>query len=213
MSRKRFWLVFFVTFCVGFLPMLVFSYFENSIFSDKLHLPMIKYFSIIVGDAFILPIFNGFLIEYISSGKSKTKIISKKAILVSILLSFVVNYLTHFMIWSKDETLSFMDLNYSELSLAGWWHFLFSFVQMMIIFCFLGVCWRNNDYSDRFLLYAKISFLFFTLLQIPDFLIRNFSNIISNGIASVPLVEFSSMITILVSLTTFVKVKKHDSRD
>ena len=213
MNKKRFWLVFFVTFCVGFLPMLVFSYFENSIFSDKLHLPMIKYFSIVVGDAFILPIFNGFLIEYLSSRKNKTKIIRKKAILISVLLSFAVNYLTHFVIWSKDETLSFMDLNYGELSLAGWWHFLFSFVQMTIIFCFLGVCWRKNDYSDRFLLYAKISFLFFTLLQIPDFLIRNFSNIISNGIMSVSLVEFSSMITILVSLTTFAKAKKHDSRD
>lgn len=179
------------------LPMIIFAGFDNAVIGNKYDLPLIKYTSIWFGDVFILTIFNVefFSLVYKISGYIKGNIIS---IMIASIVSSFINFYTHFILWTGDLVTGFMD-NISGLTISGWIHFIYSTVQMFFILLFLFTLPKisKNPIYSKSIKILNLLLLFFTLLQIPDFIIRNFSKFQSKGIINLVLLDGSSMLTIV----------------
>lgn len=179
------------------LPMIIFASIDNAVIGNKYDLPLIKYTSIWFGDVFILTTFNivFFSLVYKISGYIKDNIIS---IMIASIVSSFINFYTHFILWTGDLVTGFMD-NISGLTISGWIHFIYSTVQMFFILLFLFTLPKisKNPIYSKSIKILNLLLLFFTLLQIPDFIIRNFSKFQSKGIINLVLLDGSSMLTIV----------------
>lgn len=179
------------------LPMIIFAGIDNVLIGSKYDLPLIKYTSIWFGDVFILTTFNlvFFSLVYKISDYIKDNIIS---IMIASIVSVYINFYTHFILWTGDLVTGFMD-NISGLTISGWIHFIYSTFQMFFILLFLFTLpkiYKNPIYSKSIKI-LNFLLLFFTLLQIPDFIIRNFSKLQSEEIVKLVLSDGSSMLTIV----------------
>lgn len=197
-----------LTLIIGIVPMFLSSFHGNAFWFDSGYdLPLIYYMSIIIGDAVILPYFNALLFDTLMSSENKKKLgctYSYISIFISMLLSTVINYYSHFLLWSQDNITSFMDYSKGELSLGGWSHFGFSTIQMAIIFYFLFMYHRIIKFpKSADLKKMKLLLMTFTLLQIPDFIIRNWSEIFSRGFFEPLTKDFSSFLTIPIIFIFF----------
>lgn len=179
------------------LPMIIFAGIDNALIGSKYDLPLIKYTSIWFGDVFILTTFNVvfFSLVYKISDYIKDNIIS---IMIASIVSSFINFYTHFILWIGDSVTGFMD-NISGLTISGWIHFIYSTVQMFFILLFLFTLPKisKNPIYLKSIKILNLLLLFFTLLQIPDFIIRNFSKFHSKGIINLVLLDGSSMLTIV----------------
>ena len=179
------------------LPMIIFAGIDNALIGSKYDLPLIKYTSIWFGDVFILTTFNVvfFSLVYKISDYIKDNIIS---IMIASIVSSFINFYTHFILWTGDSVTGFMD-NISGLTISGWIHFIYSTVQMFFILLFLFTLPKisKNPIYLKSIKILNLLLLFFTLLQIPYFIIRNFSKFHSKGIINLVLLDGSSMLTIV----------------
>lgn len=125
--------IFIITFILGFAIFSLLAIFTESFFwSSKYSYPVMKMPSIFLGDALLLPIINQLAFNLFKKMGYKLST-NLKLIIIIFIISFFLNYITHFKVWISDEYLGFMDLEYNRLSLAGYWHFLFSVFEMFII--------------------------------------------------------------------------------
>lgn len=192
------------TITFGFLPMLLSALNDGTVFYGNVKLPLILYTSIYIGDFIILPFFNAYFYKLYKNTSGQMKKTSKWIIwIISIIISLLVNYYTHFKMWTSDSLDSFMDVN-GTLTTSGYVHFLYSTIQMGIILFFLYFIssYYRKEYKNYLLFkLTRRLILLFTLLQIPDFIIRNFSSL-SRGESFWGVVsgDFTSLLTIVVAI-------------
>lgn len=158
----------FGAFAIAALQTNTFIGFKGSSFFALMFIP-----SIYIGDLFILPIINLAIYEAIKS-LIKTKAACNKKLLSFALqcavVSFTVMAYTHYA-WVHDDYFGFMDFSYGELSIAGWWHFGFSTVELTIILLFLRLCAECKELRDSFSKIWRLV-LIFSSLSIADLFVR-----------------------------------------
>ena len=172
----------FLTLLIGYLPMLVISILSNTFYSTiRVNFPFLSIPSVAIGDLLLLPLINW---KYFSLFKSKIGFTYLKnnrknvyvIFIVSLLLSLVVNIYSH-STWVSDQYRGFMDLVYGSLSLAGWIHFVFSTIEMAIIFSLFGFAilffFQKHKVGLRVVTSIWYIFMVFSSLSIGDFIIRN----------------------------------------
>lgn len=192
------------TITFGFLPMFLFALNDRTVFYGDVKLPLILYTSIYIGDFIILPFFNAYFYKLYKNISSQMKKSSKWIIwIISIVISLLVNYYTHFKMWISDNLDSFMDIK-GALTMSGYMHFLYSTIQMGIILFFLyfiSSYYRKKYKNYRLVKLTRRLILLFTLLQIPDFIIRNFSSLSRDeSFWNVISGDFTSLLTIVVAI-------------
>lgn len=202
MSNKTNIYILGLTIIIGFLPMFLFAVNDGTVIGSHVDFPLIKYTSIYIGDFLLLPFFNLFFCRFYKKLSIETKNKYYKIIIssfVSILSSLWINYYTHFQLWTKDNLDSFMDIN-NNLTGSGYTHFIYSTIQMAVVLFFIIFTIWNYSIKfekDRSFIASRKLLLIFTLLQIPDFIIRNWNNT-SNGENLIDILskDYSSLLTI-----------------
>lgn len=169
-----------LTLILGIIPFVILSIKTESFWLDSnYNFPLTALPSIWVGDTFILPTLNYFIASTIIHSKSLLQASKKKLyliLLISTLVALIINSYTHYS-WVQDSYTGFMDTTIGKLSLAGWWHFGFSILQMVIVLFFLGI-WvmllkrANLDVLIRFENTWKV-FIAFTSVSILDFIVKD----------------------------------------
>jgi len=131
------------TFCLGFTPMMVLSLLTDSFWFNSPHdFPLVAIPSVLIGDSLFFPIINYKIyssLSLISFKKQKSAILAT----ISLILSLLINSYSHYL-WTQDKYTGFMDTEIGRLSIAGWWHWGYSIIQMFIILYFAFVCIDQN---------------------------------------------------------------------
>ena len=165
------------TLFLGFIPMLIMSIQMNGFWiNSQYDFPFVLIPAVFIGDALLLPILNYQI--YIAL-KQVITLLKPKVILITtffcLLLSIIMNSYTHYL-WSHDNYTGFMDPVYGMHSVAGWWHYGFSILQMSIIFIY-AVIWvltvKQQD-EKAFHAFEKAIYVFmiFTLVNITGICIN-----------------------------------------
>lgn len=132
--------------------------------------------SIFIGDLLILPLLNRKIYDVVKAyriGGFSTGRKFRIVIFILSLLSFATMGYAHYL-WTQDAYLGFMDMQHGNLTVAGWWHYIFSSVELAAILTavYMGVVARahpSHDFSKSFLTFA-FWLLAFTTLSLIDFL-------------------------------------------
>jgi hypothetical protein len=100
--------------------------------------PFVLIPAVLIGDPLLLPPLN----YYIFIALTQTiPLLKKRTIRLTIsscfLLSVILNSYTHYL-WSHDAFTGFMDPTYGMLSTAGWWHYVISILQIVLILIFMA---------------------------------------------------------------------------
>jgi len=134
--------------------------------------------SVWFGDLFILPflnrriydIFNVYKVSEFPTGRKFLGIVSVLGV-----LSFEVMAYMHYL-WTQDAYTGFMDIELGRLSVAGWWHWLFSSAELtaiLIAMCigFIGIKEKDVKIIDTFLR-GWILVVFFSAISFIDLCVR-----------------------------------------
>lgn len=186
--------------------------------------------SVFIGDLILLPLFNYWFFDLLLNKVTVKKIKENKpaflnALIISSIISIAINTTTH-MFWINDKYVDFISDNNATLSFSGWWHLIFSTIQMTLIglFLYTGVFIFRNKLVDEFLFCKRLYWflLLFSLLSLLDFSMIYFQFNISVPFFKYffrqPLNFLSPAIAILLLLTYYilrskVKQKKTVGRD
>ena len=190
-----------LTLLIGYLPMIVISILSNTFFlASRVKFPFLSIPSVAIGDLLLLPLINW---KYFSLFKSKIGFDYLKnnrknvcvIFIVSLIFSIVVNIYSH-VTWVSDQYQGFMDMVYGSLSLAGWIHFVFSTIEMAIIFSLFGfaVLFFSQKHKVGLRVVTSIWYIFivFSSLSIGDFIIRNLLIIPNNLLLEAALNQWES---------------------
>lgn len=202
----------FITIFIGYLPVLLMSMSLDAFwFDSKYSFPFMKIPSVFIGDLFVIPVINYFIVSFAREYQEYLNE-KKKLVVVVMLLFFVVFLIINGLLnsyWVSDSYLGFMDVDYGVLSIAGWWHFWFSVLEEMLISSFLVLFayMAYNGVGDTIKrLYFVIRLLFiFSLFSIGDlifkiaFIYKNISvkMIISESYSFLPLLFTGGMLVFL----------------
>ncbi len=164
------------TLFLGFIPMVILSAITNSFwFSSTYAFPLVVIPSVLFGDSLILPILNYKIYDSITSANINSKI-NYTLMVISTMISLLINSYSHYL-WTQDEFTGFMDTRLGYLSVAGWWHWFYSVLQLSVIlyFVFMWIKYIQtmNARSYRSFLQTWLVFIGFTLLNFPGFFIKN----------------------------------------
>jgi hypothetical protein len=160
-----------VTLCLGFIPMLIMSILMKGFWiNSQYDFPFVLIPAVLIGDSLFLPVLNYWI--YVALKQTKP-LLKPKTIFVTtfscLLFSIVMNSYTHYL-WSHDKHTGFMDPMYGTQSMAGWWHYGFSILQMTIVFIYVVVWILTVKQQDKktFLAFEKAIYIFmiFTLVNI-----------------------------------------------
>jgi hypothetical protein len=139
--------------------------------------PLVLIPSVLVGDSIFLPILNYRIYASLdTTRRQSTRKFILLCLLTGLLLSLLLNTYSH-TLWIKDSFTGFMDIVPGRLSIAGWWHYIFSVLQSTIIFSF-AIYWLNvarnlsRPQSKSFEI-TWLVFILFNTLNIPGFLIKD----------------------------------------
>lgn len=130
-----------ITITIGFLSFLLLSIYYNVFWvTSKYDVPLIYNVSVMFGDAILLPllnykIFNLFLnhVGLESIHKYKRKLISW--VLIAVIVSLISNISAH-LVWVNDQLTDFVGFKQGEFSIIGYWHLVYSIIQMLLLFMF-----------------------------------------------------------------------------
>lgn len=171
--------ILFITIFIGCLPVLLMSMSLDAFwFGSKYSFPFMKIPSVFIGDLFVIPVINYFVVSFVREYQDYLNE-KKKLVFVVMLLFFVVFLIINGLLnsyWVSDSYLGFMDVDYGVLSIAGWWHFGFSVLEEMLISSFLALFayMAYNGVGDTIKrLYFIIRLLFiFSLFSIGDLIFK-----------------------------------------
>jgi uncharacterized membrane protein (DUF485 family) len=169
-----------ITILIGFIPHMLFSLSLNAFWiGSPVDYPFLAIPTVFFGDLVFLPLFNYFAYRalkfswiQIEQNHTNKKLGSIISIMISLILSIYIHYT-----WFSDSYTGFMDVVLGKPSIAGWWHFGFTVIQMSVVLFFVW-CWftvihkRNTNESNKLYLKGWWVFLAFTLLNIPDYAFR-----------------------------------------
>jgi len=180
------------TLLLGIVPFVILSFLTDTLWiNSKYDIPLITLPTIVIGDSIFLPLFNYKFYNLLINTKILGTIKKENifwAITSLLLLSLGINSSVHYS-WVNDVYTGFMDIEFGKLTVAGWWHYGFSTIQMLIIFCFL-VLWffsaRKNINLHREFRNVWKTIIIFTSLSLFDFAIKVFylfpkSNLLDNN--------------------------------
>lgn len=200
------------TFLFGFCSFIILSLFFGVFWiNSKVDIPLVLNASVMLGDSILLPIFNYGVFD-LALNKSSGVIIKKHLISLFIFLfvilvgSIFFNVSVH-QFWNDDIFTDFISLVPGKLSLIGYWHLIFSIIQVCIIgfFIFLwyiSIMEKGMYYPNKF--HRAAIFLFaFTLLSIVDFLLKYYFVYESKTFKESMQIEGFPFITCITSLIVF----------
>jgi len=198
-----------LTLSFGFIPMVILSYRLNALWlNSPYEFPLLKMPTVLIGDSIFLPLFNYRAYEFIR--KNPLKNLKKQwfviNLAISIGLSYLVNYFTH-QLWTSDNHFGFMDIVPRELSVAGYYHFWFSLVQISVVVFFIGYAMRL--YSENKIVAFKGTLniwkiiIAFSSLTIFDFMVRQFFIYQNKEIIKALYNEASAFSSLIVSLILY----------
>jgi len=162
-----------ITIILGFFIFFIASLKTNTFLPSKDHLfALIAIPSIWIGDLFILPLLN---LKIYNLLRIYNISFLKKISIIMIIISFSIMSYIHYL-WTQDNYTGFMDIKKGELSFAGWWHLIFSSIELGAIFVVIYFYLKNYKQNNKFLKKNFIVFskylLIFTSISIIDFLMR-----------------------------------------
>lgn len=142
-ERFNLFLVPFLTIIFGWLSFVTLSIIEGVFqsYPDQNIIGVITLPSVIAGDLILLPVINYLIAELVikiiplSFLKENLRTLLVMAV-GSLGISGFINFKTH-EIWSNDSILDFISTRNGVWSLSGWWHFIFSVLEMTIVFFFI----------------------------------------------------------------------------
>lgn len=158
-----------ITLCLGFIPMLIMSILMDGFWiTSPYDAPLILIPAVFIGDLIFLPQLN---YRIYMALKQVISFLKPGVILLTLicclLLSLALNSYTHYL-WSHGTSTGFMEPQYGQLSLAGWWHYGFSVLQMALIFVF-AVFWvmtvKHQD-RDMFTAFEKALYVFILFILV-----------------------------------------------
>jgi len=201
-------------FCFGFAPMVALSIIAGAYGLQSVYdFPLVTIPSVLFGDALVLPLFTYrfyvFWVDYAKNLKADSQIrFSKPVIFVSsLILSIIINVISNYF-WVNDSYTGFMDHIEGTLSVAGWYHLIFSTIMMTLVIALAltALAIKKNSSAVKYSYKTWIIILIFSLFTIPDYLIRNFY-VIQDKMSIVRFAkDLPSLITIIISLVIFVKL-------
>ena len=173
-----------LTFILGGLAFIFFSIKESSFWiSSSVDFPYILIWTMSVGDTLLLPYINWRV------GKIYFKIIDKRIIkkhrnllfkwvLIVIVSSILINSISHY-IWANDEFIDFLSISSGNLTIGGWWHLIFSVIQMFIIGMFFVIWYvskieKKRRSVSKYFLKTWYWIIIFSSLMIANFVQQYF---------------------------------------
>ncbi len=169
-----------VTIFAGIVPFLVLSAQAGTLWlSSPNPFPLFAIPTVWVGDGLLLPVFNAIVYYVLVDAWAKRGACLYRSDIITAAgtgcVALVVNIVIN-RIWLSDPYTSFMELQLGDLSTAGWWHAVFSTMELWVILTFVvsWLFWQSNDASRlRYLARRAWSALVvFTLLPGWDLAIR-----------------------------------------
>ena len=142
------------TLVVGFVPILILSLLTDSFWPrSRVAVPLSLVPSVLIGDSFILPAFNGVAALALAAGAlrnlpERNKLKLYLLAMGSMALSAAVNVYLH-LLWMRNGQTGFIALTSGQLSLAGKWHLVFASLQMAFILWFLFVSLTLTPSPER----------------------------------------------------------------
>jgi hypothetical protein len=126
------------TLCLIFVPMLIMSIRMDAFWvNSRYDAPFVVIPAVLLGDPLLLPPLNYYI--YLAL-KQIMPVLKRRTILLTVIcclfFSTLLNSYTHYL-WSHDAFTGFMDPQYGMLSVAGWWHFVISVLQIAIIWIYI----------------------------------------------------------------------------
>lgn len=160
--------------CLGILPMLMSTLYNNTFAStSNCDYPLILFISIIIGDTIFLSIFNYYFIRLYFEVKPKKRI-EFVGLIFLLCINLLVFYIVH-NLWATDNVTSFMDLSFGKLTFAGYWHWVYSSIEATIIFSYLYI-WTKYTKSYKNIFEIGLNgwkwLCLYTLCGIADFIIK-----------------------------------------
>jgi hypothetical protein len=140
--------------------------------------------SVWIGDSVFIPAVNYYIFLFLQSlltdrHRSSRLPFFRISIISTVISSCIAGY-THY-IWTQDRLLGFIDPSFGALSVAGWWHLIFTVLEMSLIFFFISAwAMTMGAINDQFARRAWGAFMWYTMLSIGDFLVLHFA-VLSGG--------------------------------
>ena len=181
---KRAIIISLATFILGPLPFILFSIQTNTLLpANNVDFPFVFIWTMSIGDTILLPIINakiGLLFFDKLSTVEKNKNVRFLWILASMIfiLSFFFNSITHYS-WAMDNFSDFMGLLPGDMTIGGWWHYIFSILEMFLI-GFFYILWHvaikeNNTTALTFIKKSWWWIFAFSTLMIANFFQQYFT--------------------------------------
>lgn len=140
-----------ITIAMGFLSFVVLSIYYGVFFLDSIYdVPLILNMSVMIGDSLLLPIINYKLFilyfRYLNLGRP----IGGQTLwlILLLLISTILNIYTH-VSWVDDEYSDFIGFQQGEFSIIGYWHMIFSIIQMCVLFIYPYLWYRSINIQNR----------------------------------------------------------------
>lgn len=191
------------TLCLGFIPMVVLSLLTDSFWlNSPFDFPLVVIPSVLIGDSLFFPIINYKIfssLNLVNIKKQKSVILAT----ISLIFSLLINSYSHYL-WTQDKYTGFMDMEIGSLSIAGWWHWGYSVIQMFLILYFAFV-WINHNTTISDTHYKKfmqtwLIFIGFSSLNLPGFIFKYHFILFTNSLITALRMEITSFIPMLASI-------------
>ena len=173
-------LLIFSSLALNYIPMMIISMQSNAFWLDSyVDFPFLAIPTIFFGDLLILPVFNYMFYKAIRQSWLQLKNASHFLILAtifSIVMGFSLSTFIHYG-WIKDIYTGFLDTEMGKLSLAGWWHYFFTIIEIALI-SFFTFSWffmimaDNKNITYKCFRKGWVIFTLFTFLNFPDYIFR-----------------------------------------
>lgn len=170
-----------ITLVTGIFTFSIIALETNSFwFKSGCDVSILKSPSIYLGDSIFVPLFNYFLFVLYENTKSKISYMKYRSsfwnyLIIAFLVSLCINYVQH-IAWTKDQINGFIDLEYSKLSLGGWYHFVFASIEMTVMLLFLWVFMiiilEKNKEGFKFTKKLIWTFFFYSFCAVLDLYVK-----------------------------------------
>lgn len=211
-----------LTFFMGFFSFLIYSVISNTFWLDaKCSIPFVVIFTISIGDFIFLPIINyriaKLAYEYLGDAVLKENYSRLRIwLIIGFCTSLVLNSITHYF-WATDKFTDFMSLDAGSLTIGGWWHYIFSIFEMVVMIQFIPL-WliaidtknvKANAFAKRTFQYIFI----FSCLLILNFVHQYFYVFGEPNFFKALLTAKFTFFPILIYLLIYIGIQMYESRN
>ena len=210
-----------ITLLAGFVSFVILSiHFKVFWITSKYDVPLIYNVSVMVGDFIILPIlnykiFNLFIFKIGADKIQKYRKTLIAWIIIAFAISLLSNIFTH-LYWVNDPVTDFISFTPGKFSIIGYWHLVYSIIQMFILFMFpffwVVAVKENNNEAIKYSHHTWLYVLAFSTLAIFDLLMKYFFVNHSATLMSVIQKDKLAFITVILSFLLLYIMKKYEKR-